>query len=93
MAQNANFNSDQNLFVCICVCVYLCVHAYEETEQNREDWDNLETETLLAPSIVGNKLIPTSWEPMGVGETPSLFPGKQSSFSSLSPLPLSLSLC
>lgn len=37
-------------------------------------------------STVGNKLIPTSWEPMGAGETPSLFPGKLSPFSSSSSL-------
>lgn len=50
----------------------------------------------VGSSIVGNKLIPTSREPMGVGETPGLFPGKQSSISSSTPqnlsLPLSLSL-
>lgn len=82
-AWSANLNFDQN--VCVCGSVHM-------KRQNRED--NLETETLLAPSIVGNKLIPTSWEPMGVGETPSLFPGKQSPFSSSVSLwlPLSLSL-
>lgn len=51
---------------------------------------------LLFLSTVGNKLIPTSWEPMGAGETPSLFPGKLNPFSSssslLSPALLCLSL-
>lgn len=41
-------------------------------------------------STVGNKLIPTSWEPVGAGETPSLFPGKLSPFSSSSILSPSL---
>lgn len=55
------------------------------------DTDKPETETVLASSFVGNKPIPTSREPMGVGETPSLFPGKQSPFSPFSSSSLSLS--
>lgn len=56
------------------------------------DTDKPETETVLASSFVGNKPIPTRREPMGVGETPSLFPGKQSPFSPFSSSSLSLSL-
>ena len=73
------------------VRVYVCMLVKRQSKNSR-DRDNLETENTLAPTIVGNKLIPTSWEPMGVGETPSLFPGKQSPFSSSVSLSLSL-LC
>lgn len=86
---NANPNFDQNLS--LFVCVWTDGKKKKQTGQRQP-----RNRDSVGSSIVGNKLIPTSREPMGVGETPGLFPGKQSSISSSTPqnlsLPLSLSL-
>lgn len=74
----------------------VCVRLNRREEKKQTGQRQPRNRDSVGSSIVGNKLIPTSREPMGVGETPGLFPGKQSSISSSTPqnlsLPLSLSL-
>lgn len=67
------------------------MHVQKIIKRRRKKQNNTQKRPFLC--TVGNKPIPTVSEPMGAGETPSLFPGKLGPFPLPPPTPFSPHLC